>query len=54
MIRGMIRLSNDSALGFSLMINNNDVNTALFKEIMSYILKFEKPTPDGVSASNSQ
>jgi hypothetical protein len=39
--RGMIRLSQNSALGFSLM--TNDVDDAQYKEIIRYILSFAKP-----------
>jgi hypothetical protein len=39
--RGMIRLSRDSALGFSLM--TNDLDGAQYKELINYILSFAKP-----------
>jgi hypothetical protein len=38
--RGMIRLSEDSALGFSLM--TNELDTPEYMEMMDYILKFAK------------
>ena len=40
-IRGMIRLSEDSALAFSLM--TNDLGSAEHKELVEYILSFAKP-----------
>ena len=40
LIRGMIRLSEDSALGFSLMIN--DLNSQETREIVNYIYGFAK------------
>ncbi len=39
--RGMVRLSQDSALGFSLM--SNDLDSPLYKELFNYILSFVKP-----------
>jgi len=38
--RGMVRLSKDSALGFSLM--SNDLNSSEYKEVFNYILSFVK------------
>ncbi len=38
--RGMVRLSPDSALGFSLM--TNDLDSAEYKEVMDYIFSFVK------------
>lgn len=39
--RGMVRLSTDSALGFSLM--TNEVNTKEYRELMDYVLSFVQP-----------
>ena len=39
--RGMVRLSTDSALGFTLM--TNDVTSKEYKELMDYILSFVQP-----------
>ena len=41
MVRGMIRLSKDSALGFSLMTNNLESDET--KKVMNYIFSFVKP-----------
>jgi hypothetical protein len=41
-VRGMIRLSADSALGFSLMIN--ELDTPGYKEVMDFIQSFVKKT----------
>lgn len=40
--RGMIRLSKDSALGFSLM--TNDLDAPAFRKVMGYIQSFVKAT----------
>jgi len=40
MVRGMLRVSRDSALGFSLMIN--EINTTQYTELFKYILSFQK------------
>jgi hypothetical protein len=40
-LRGMVRLSTDSALGFSLQIN--DQTSKEYKELMDYILNFVQP-----------
>ena len=39
--RGMVRLSTDSALGFSLM--TNEVNSKEYKALLDYILGFVQP-----------
>jgi len=39
--RGMIRLSKDSALGFSLM--SNDVDSAEYRRLLEYVYSFVKP-----------
>jgi len=41
MVRGMIRLSKDSALGFSLMTNNLESEET--KRVMNYVFSFVKP-----------
>jgi hypothetical protein len=41
MTRGMVRLSPDSALGFSLM--TNELDSPQYKELFDYILSFVKP-----------
>jgi len=40
MTRGMVRLSKDSALGFSIM--TNEVDTELYSKLFKYILSFVK------------
>jgi hypothetical protein len=40
MIRGMVRLSNDSALGFSIM--TNELDTPGYEKLFDYILSFIK------------
>jgi hypothetical protein len=42
MTRGMVRLSPDSALGFSLMTNQLD--SPQYKELMDYVFSFVKPS----------
>ena len=39
--RGMVRLSTDSALGFSLM--TNELNSKEYKELLDYVLSFVQP-----------
>ena len=41
MTRGMVRLSTDSALGFSLM--TNEVTSQEYRELLDYLLSFVQP-----------